>query len=244
MYTPSFLQTEHFKFAPPPSPFRLASMEVRAHATQKRRKHSSTSEGSDYQDVSDDSWPEGSNCWMSRSDASIQFETLSTVSNTGSSVTHVDGSGGSLSHASGHPASLVRAVAPALEQTQFDSWESFHEYLVKYVAQSYQINASARLVHGGVEDPGFAVFITDTTLEHNHTRGSVNYEQYASVRTSLTLQVTEAVNELRKAGAKKKNIHDYILEHTDRKKCSFATYIISFASLKTETTLYSIAQND
>ncbi|GMF46579.1 unnamed protein product [Phytophthora fragariaefolia] len=192
-------------------------MELRAHAAQKHRKHSSASEGSESLDVSDDSWSEESNCRTSRSDASIQFETLSTVSDTGSSVTPADGSGGSSSHASSHQASLVRAVTPALEQTQFDSWESFHEYLVKYMAQSYQINACVRLIPGGVEDPVFAVFVTGTTLEHNHALGRVKYAQYASVRTSLTPQVAEEVNELRKAGAKKKSIHDYILEHTDRK---------------------------
>ncbi|GMF48298.1 unnamed protein product [Phytophthora fragariaefolia] len=170
----------------------LATTELRAHAAQKRRKHSPTSEGSEVQNVSDDSWSEESNCRTGRSDASIQFETFSTVSDTRSSVTHAGGSGSSSSHASGHQASLVRAVAPTLEQ--FDSWESFHGYLVKYMAQSYQINACVPLVHGGVEDLIFAVFVTGTTLEHNHALGRVNYEQYAFVRTSLNPQVTEAVN--------------------------------------------------
>ncbi|GMF20627.1 unnamed protein product [Phytophthora fragariaefolia] len=163
-------------------------MKLRAHAAQKHHKHSSASEGSKAQNVSDDSWSEESNCRTSRSDASIQFETLNAVSDTGSSVTHADGSGASSSHASCHQTSLVRAVPSALKHTQFDSWEPFHEYLVKYMAQSYQINACVRLVHGGIEDPVFAVFVTRTTLEHNQAVGRVNYEQHASVRTSLTLQ--------------------------------------------------------
>nr|KAE8923541.1 hypothetical protein PF009_g26210 [Phytophthora fragariae] len=86
----------------------------------------------------------------------------------------------------------VVAVPPPLQRTQFSSLGELQEYLVDYEKATYQlssqINACVQVVDDSV--PTFAVRITTVRLEHNH----------------------HLMDELRRAGAKKKSIMRYIQE--------------------------------
>ncbi|KAE8897292.1 hypothetical protein PF006_g4714 [Phytophthora fragariae] len=59
----------------------------------------------------------------------------------------------------------------------------------------------------------FALCVTRAELPHLHKLDPTTYQYYASVRTSLPARVVDTVDILRKAGAKKKRILEYILEN-------------------------------
>ncbi|ETL94916.1 hypothetical protein L917_07208 [Phytophthora nicotianae] len=77
-----------------------------------------------------------------------------------------------------------------------------------------QINACVRVVKGSADDPIFSLCVTVAKLQHNHPRTRQNYEQYASVRTELPSAAVETVDVLRKMGAKKKSILQYIHDNS------------------------------
>ncbi|ETN20845.1 hypothetical protein PPTG_01224 [Phytophthora nicotianae INRA-310] len=76
-----------------------------------------------------------------------------------------------------------------------------------------QINACVQVDDAKV--PTFILRITSARLVHNHPVNKLTYNQYPHVRTALESDVVGTVNELRKAGAKKKRILKYIHDNTD-----------------------------
>ncbi|KAI9985189.1 hypothetical protein PInf_004514 [Phytophthora infestans] len=78
-----------------------------------------------------------------------------------------------------------------------------------------QINACIRVINNKPDDPEFALCVTTAKLAHNHRLDRMTHQQYASVRTALPTRVVDTVDILRKAGAKKKRILEYILENAD-----------------------------
>ncbi|ETI43866.1 hypothetical protein F441_11230, partial [Phytophthora nicotianae CJ01A1] len=73
-----------------------------------------------------------------------------------------------------------------------------------------QINACVQVVDAAA--PTFALRITSARLKHNHPLNKHIFEQYPQVRTALGPEVVGTVSELLKAGAKKKQILQYIYE--------------------------------
>ncbi|ETL42023.1 hypothetical protein L916_07093, partial [Phytophthora nicotianae] len=55
--------------------------------------------------------------------------------------------------------------------------------------------------------PTFILHITFALLVHNHSLDKRTYNQYPYVRTALESEVETTVNELRKTGAKKNQVH-------------------------------------
>ncbi|KUF83326.1 hypothetical protein AM587_10016089 [Phytophthora nicotianae] len=76
-----------------------------------------------------------------------------------------------------------------------------------------QINACVQVDDAKV--PTFILRITSARLVHNHPVNKLTYNQYPHVRTALESDVVGTVNELRKAGAKKKRILKYMHDNTD-----------------------------
>ncbi|KAE9287528.1 hypothetical protein PR003_g26031 [Phytophthora rubi] len=73
-----------------------------------------------------------------------------------------------------------------------------------------QINACVQVVDDSV--PTFAVRITTARLEHNHHLSKHTFLQYPRNRMAIKSDLIETVDELRRAGAKKKSIMRYIQE--------------------------------
>lgn len=67
-----------------------------------------------------------------------------------------------------------------------------------------------QVVDGSV--PTFAVRITTARLEHNHHLSKHTFLQYPRNRMAIKSDLIETVDELRRAGAKKKSIMRYIQE--------------------------------
>lgn len=75
-----------------------------------------------------------------------------------------------------------------------------------------QINACVQMV-----DPSgqkFSLKLTSVRLEHNHPLTKHTHSQYPQTRTAYEPEVLSTVDELRKAGAKKKSILAYIHDHS------------------------------
>jgi hypothetical protein len=64
------------------------------------------------------------------------------------------------------------------------------------------------------DGPKFALRITSARLEHKHRLSKRTFDQYPENRLSLESEVVQTVDQLRKAGAKKKNIMKYIHENS------------------------------
>ncbi|KAG1707072.1 hypothetical protein DVH05_026268 [Phytophthora capsici] len=98
-------------------------MDRTARQALKRRHHATASDESD-DDSEGEEWTmpsRGSSA--NTSDTSSQFDTQSSRDDVGDIATD---------------AVVYQALAPPLERAQFDSWESFHSYLSKYSARTYQ----------------------------------------------------------------------------------------------------------
>ncbi|RLN88115.1 hypothetical protein BBJ28_00019684 [Nothophytophthora sp. Chile5] len=108
--------------------------------------------------------------------------------------------------------SVVLAEGPPLEQSQFESWDAFHSYVGNYMRKSFQINTCVQVVDK--VDLTFAVRVTSAQLENNHALDKRTFAQYPSNRMSIEPGILDTVNELRKAGAKKKSILRFIQEHS------------------------------
>ncbi|KAG2811181.1 hypothetical protein PC116_g18733 [Phytophthora cactorum] len=65
--------------------------------------------------------------------------------------------------------------------------------------------------------PTFALRVTSARLVHNHALSKHTFNQYPHNRSALEPEAVTTVNELRKAGAKKKHIIKYIF---DNSKCN------------------------
>ncbi|KAG3093055.1 hypothetical protein PI125_g16959 [Phytophthora idaei] len=75
-----------------------------------------------------------------------------------------------------------------------------------------QINACVQVVNP--VDPKFALKVTSVRLEHNHSLSKYTFTQCPQNRTAFKPEVLPIVNELRKAGTKKKSILAYINDHS------------------------------
>ncbi|GMF26389.1 unnamed protein product [Phytophthora fragariaefolia] len=71
------------------------------------------------------------------------------------------------------PVSTVTDIALPLEHTRFDSWESFHEYLSKYMAKSYQVGAIKSERLGLV----LTLILTYTELSCSHEQQGLRAKQ-------------------------------------------------------------------
>ncbi|ETN08659.1 hypothetical protein PPTG_22939 [Phytophthora nicotianae INRA-310] len=76
-----------------------------------------------------------------------------------------------------------------------------------------QINACVQVQDKSI--PTFVLRVTSARLVHNHPLNKRTFYQYPHVRTALEPDVLSTVNELRKAGAKKKRILKYIHDNSE-----------------------------
>ncbi|RLN96221.1 hypothetical protein BBJ28_00017784 [Nothophytophthora sp. Chile5] len=183
----------------------MPNREMRQRSTRKRRPDVTASEGSD---ISGDSprTPSGDSSgdeWIAPTEISSRPALSDTQSISDQNSTRSGRSG---------EASVVLAEGPPFEQSQFESWDAFHSFIRNYMRQSYQINACVQVVDK--VDLTFAVRVTSAQLEHNHALDKRTFAQYPSNRMSIEPGVLDTVNELRKAGAKKKSILRFIQEHS------------------------------
>ncbi|ETO77710.1 hypothetical protein F444_07122, partial [Phytophthora nicotianae P1976] len=94
-----------------------------ARRAPKRRHHATGSDESDNSN-SEEEWTMPSRgASIHTSDTSSQFDTKSSRGDEGDDTTDT---------------SVSQTLAPPLERTQFDSWESFHSYLNEYSAMTNQ----------------------------------------------------------------------------------------------------------
>ncbi|EGZ14246.1 hypothetical protein PHYSODRAFT_512468, partial [Phytophthora sojae] len=79
-----------------------------------------------------------------------------------------------------------------------------------------QINACVRRV--GTDPSRWVVCVTKivVSLEHNHPVSESLFKHHPRTRLSIPDEVVHTVSIVQKAGAKKKTIHQYILENCDR----------------------------
>ncbi|GMF19145.1 unnamed protein product [Phytophthora fragariaefolia] len=150
----------------------------------------------------------------SRSGVSSEEEWMASASETSSTTsTSTSQSKQGRSEGLAHPRSAggeagggqdVEELAPPLEWREFTSWEDLETYLAEYSRRTYQINACVHVQDASV--PTFILRVTTARLAHNHSLNNHSFDQYAHNRTDLEPEVVSTVNELRKAGAKKKNI--------------------------------------
>ncbi|KAI9980283.1 hypothetical protein PInf_026464 [Phytophthora infestans] len=109
-------------------------------------------------------------------------------------------------------------VAP-LERFEFDSWEDLESYLAGFrIRTKNTVTArNAKIRSTGSKKPLLPdewVNYGKTYILHNHPVNKLTYNQYPHVRTALASDLVGTVNELRKAGAKKKHILKYIHDNT------------------------------
>ncbi|KAI9985425.1 hypothetical protein PInf_004783 [Phytophthora infestans] len=204
-------------------------MDVRPRSAQQRRQHAAASDESD--DSNEDDWTAPSEASRSASSGtSSQVDTLS------DSSSHVN----LLSGLSEEPHPLQRTQFNAWES--FHAY--LNEYSAQtYQANNKVeernkkikkansrapliplewgmfnktlINACVRVINNKPDDPEFALCVTAAKLAHNHRLDRMTHQQYASVRTALPTRVVDTADILRKTGAKKKRILEYILENAD-----------------------------
>ncbi|KAE9080927.1 hypothetical protein PF010_g22202 [Phytophthora fragariae] len=77
-----------------------------------------------------------------------------------------------------------------------------------------QINACVQVVDNDAEVPEFVVRFTTWRLYHNHGLSEYTFRQYPRNRNALESEVLATVDTLRKAGASKKRIQQYIHENS------------------------------
>ncbi|GMF23144.1 unnamed protein product [Phytophthora fragariaefolia] len=163
----------------------------------------------------------------SRPGVSSEKEWMASASETSSTSTSTSQSKQGRSEGLAHPRSAggeagegqdVEVLAPALERGVFTSWEDLETCLAEYSRRTYQINACVQVQDASV--PTFVLRVTTARLAHYHSLNKHSFDQYAHNRTALEPEVVSSVNELRKAGAKKKRILRYI---HDRSACNPTT---------------------